>query len=93
MNFAQHAKIYPFLFFFLALGIKISAIEVESSISQLKSILFGGVPVGAAREEIDLCFERCTSSQFLDCKTSFSSTAERVYWETLEYPGNLHEKS
>jgi hypothetical protein len=79
-------RIFFFAFSFLIFAIKIFANERESSVAQLRQVLFERFPINADREEIDLCFQHFISSKFSDSKTSFHSAGERAYWETLKYP-------
>ena len=79
-------RICFFAFSFLILAIQTFANERESSVAQLKHVLFESFPIDANREEIDLCFQRFVSSKFSNSRNSFYSAGERAYWETLKYP-------
>jgi hypothetical protein len=79
-------KICFFAFFFLIFAINIFASDRESSVAQLRKVLFKGFPIDAKKEEIDLCFQHFISSKFSESKTSFNSAGEKAYWETLKYP-------
>lgn len=86
-------RICFFAFFFLIFTIKIFANDRESSVSQLRQVLFKGLPNDVNQEKIDLYFQRFISSKFSDSKTSFSSAGERAYWEILKYPDLWQELS
>ena len=91
-RFSRSSPTIKFLaIFFLIFGITLFANERESTVAQLKQVLFNEFPSDLKRKEIDRSFQEFLSTKFSHSNTTFSSAGERAYWETLKYPSLWEE--